>query len=89
MRVIEEIPHPKFKIQIFNYNSKYIVKVELGQFEQSFKIGESDVIGLEDIKSMVNKDFLSKCLHRFVEMRSDWEVAFKAKNIPKNENETI
>lgn len=80
MRLIDEIPHPKFKIQLFNYNNKYIVKIELGQFEQSYKIGETDVMGLDDVKSMVNDEFLKNSLHRFIAMRSDWEQAFKTKN---------
>jgi hypothetical protein len=80
MRVIDEIPHPRFKIQIFSYNSKYIVKIELGQFEQVYKIGEIDVIGLQDVKNMVTPEFLSNCLKRFVDMRADWEHAFKHKN---------
>lgn len=80
MRVLEEIPHPKYKIQLFSYNAKYIIKIELGQFEQTFKIGETDVMGLDDVKAMLTKDFLSSCLHRFVSMREDWLTAFKAKN---------
>lgn len=84
MRVIDEIPHPRFKIQIFSYNAKYIVKIELGQFEQSFKIGEFDVVGLEDVKNMVTEDFLANCLKRFVDMRTDWDQSFRSKNTPKN-----
>ena len=84
MRVIEEIPHPRFKIQIFSYNAKYILKIELGQFEQSYKIGELDVMGLEDVKNMISHDFLSNCLKRFVDMRSDWESSFRNKNIQQN-----
>lgn len=80
MRVVDEIPHERFKIQIFNYNSKYIVKVELGQFEQSYKIGEIDVMGLDDVKVMVNQEFLRGCLKRFLSMREDWEASFKNKN---------
>lgn len=86
MRVIEEIPHPKFKIQIFNYNAKYILKIELGQFEQTFKIGETDVMGLDDIKAMITKEFLSTCLNRFVSMREDWNTAFRNKNNTITEN---
>ena len=86
MRVIEEIPHPKFKIQIFSYNAKYILKIELGQFEQTFKIGETDVMGLDDIKAMITKEFLSTCLHRFVSMREDWNTAFRNKNNTVTEN---
>lgn len=84
MRVIDEIPHERFKIQIFNYNSKYIVKIELGQFEQSYKIGEIDVMGLNDVKGMVNQDFLRGCLKRFVTMREDWEQSFRNKNSTTN-----
>jgi hypothetical protein len=80
VRVIAVIPHERYKIQIFNYNSKYLVKVELGQFEQIFKIGELDVNGIEDIKSMVTDELLENCLQRFVAMRTDWEKSFVSKN---------
>lgn len=80
MRVIAEIPHSHYKIQIFNYNSKYLVKIELGQFEQVFKIAEMDVNGLEEVKSMVTQSLLDNSLNRFMEMRSDWENAFSIKN---------
>ncbi len=80
MRVIAEIPHPRFKIQVFQYNSKYIVKIELSQFEQIFKINESDVMGLEEVKQMITEELLSNSLKRFIEMRSEWENGFKQKN---------
>lgn len=80
MRLVKEIPHDRYKIQIFNYNSKYIVKVELSQFEQTFKISESDVSGLAEVENMVTPELLSNCLKRFVEMREDWANAFKNKN---------
>ena len=81
MRLVKDIPHERYKIQIFNYNSKYIVKIELGQFEQTFKIGEMDLFGLEDVERMINQELLSNSLKRFVEMRNDWEKAFTEKNI--------
>ncbi len=81
MRVVEDIPHPKFKIQILNYNSKYIIKIELGQFEQIYKISETDVMGLDDVKAMITQPFLSSCLHRFVAMREDWNTSFRNKNV--------
>jgi hypothetical protein len=81
LRLVKEIPHERFKISIFNYNAKYIVKVELAQFEQIFKIEESDVAGLEEVEAMVTTELLTNCLHRFIGMRSDWEKAFQQKNI--------
>ncbi len=80
MRLVKDIPHARFKIQVFNYNAKYIVKIELGQFEQSFKIGETDVSGLEEVERMITPELLTNCLHRFISMREDWEMAFKNKN---------
>lgn len=80
MRLIKDIPHDRYKIQIFHYNGKYIVKIELGQFEQSFKIGETDVNSLEEVEKMITSDLLTRTLQRFVEMRSDWQNAFSEKN---------
>jgi hypothetical protein len=78
MRLISNIPHERYKIQIFNYNSKFIVKIELGQFEQVYKINELDVNGLDDLKKMINENLLSNALKRFVEMRSDWSNSFSS-----------
>jgi hypothetical protein len=66
MRLLKDIPHERYKIQLFNYNAKYIVKVELGQFEQSFKIGELDVDSIEEIERMITPDLLNNALKRFV-----------------------
>jgi hypothetical protein len=81
MRVIADIPHPRYKIQIFSYNAKYLVKIELGQFEQVFKIAEADVNGVEDVKRMITDQLLRNSLERFLTMRTDWEEAFKNKSI--------
>lgn len=79
MRVIADIPHPRYKIQIFLYNAKYLVKIELGQFEQTFKIAETDVNGVEELKRMITDQLLRNSLDRFLSMRTDWEEAFKNK----------
>lgn len=81
MRVVADIPHERYKIQIFSYNAKYMVKIELGQFEQVFKIGETDVFGLDEVKAMITPELLKNSLERFVSMRADWESAFQQKNI--------
>jgi hypothetical protein len=81
MRVLAEIPHPKYKIQIFNYNSKYIVKIELDQYEQIYKINEIDVFGLEDVQNMITEELLDHAFDRFLTMREDWGKAFASKNI--------
>lgn len=80
MRLVKEVPHQRYKIQIFSYNEKYMVKIELGDYEQTYKIGATNVDGLEDVENMITETLLSSALKRFVEMRADWENCFKEKN---------
>lgn len=77
MRLVEEIPHHTFKISVFNYNEKYIIKIELAQYEQSFKVPCSDVNGMEDIKKLLNEPFLESVMHRFLSMREDFSKTFQ------------
>ena len=77
MRLIKDIEHSRYKIQVFQYNGKYILKIELGQFEQTYKIGETDVMGLDEVEKMITPELLTNALKRFVDMRTDWENAFK------------
>ena len=79
MRTVAEIPHHTFRISIFSYNAKYIVKIELGQFEQVYKIAEMDIDGLDGIKNMLTDEFYENCMDRFLKMREDWEKSFSAK----------
>jgi hypothetical protein len=81
MRLVKEIPHERYRITVHNYNGKYLVKIELGQFEQTFKIGETDVQSLDEIEKMLTPELLSNSLLRFVQMREDWDKAFQTKNI--------
>ena len=76
MRIIAEIPHSQFKISIFSWKSKYIIKIELGNFEQVFKLREDEVSGLEDIKKLITDSFLEKSLKNFIEMRSAFSESF-------------
>lgn len=80
MRFLKDIPHERYKIQVFNYNARYIVKIELGQFEQIYKIDETEVSGLDEVEKMVNNELLLNSLHRFIAMREDWSKSFNKKN---------
>lgn len=72
MRVLADIPHPEFKIQIFSLNGKFIVKIEAGIYEQAFRINEEIVGGdIEKLKSIITDDFIKNCRPRFLSMRED------------------
>jgi len=77
MRVVADIPHSHFKIQIFNWNGKYQIKFEIDAYEQTYKIDETSVDGLEAVKALVTPEFLAKVMGRMVSMREDWSNALK------------
>lgn len=77
MRIVAEVPHPVMKISIFSWNEKYHLKFEAGPFEQTYKVKQLDVTGVEDVKNMVTDDFCTKVLERFKAMRDDFVTAWK------------
>jgi len=81
MRVVAEIPHPEFKISIFAWNGKFIVKIEAGIYEQAFRINEETVNGdIEKVKLLVDEELISNCRARFLSMREDLNKSFKKIN---------
>lgn len=78
MRAIADIPHEVMKITVFSWNEKYHLKFEAGPFEQTFKIAQMEVSGLDELKAMVTQEFCDKVLHRFIEMREEFGNAWRA-----------
>ncbi len=72
MRLIKQIPHDRFLIQLHQYNDKYIVKIELGMFEQLYKIHVQEVENLEKLENQIINNLLPNAFQRFLAMRSDW-----------------
>ena len=69
MRVVAEIPHNNLKITVFAWNGKYLLKLEKGMYEQTYKISEMDVIGDDDIKTLATDPvFVNSAIDRFIEM---------------------
>ncbi len=77
MRIIAELPHPEFKISILNMNQKFIVKIEQGTLEQSYKIPEMDLTdGVNSIFELLDEEFLKTVAARFTEMRKDFKETY-------------
>lgn len=75
MRIIDTIPHPSISISIFQMNDKYIVKFEAGPMEQAFKFYTEDIKSLENLKRIINEDFIEKVRHRFNDMYLQMKAA--------------
>ncbi len=68
MRIIKEIPTPNYKITLFAWNNRYIIKIEQGLLEQTFKVNEFDIIDENDIEKMLDETFIRQALERFDDM---------------------
>ncbi len=78
MRVIAELPHPDCKITLFSMNSKYIIKIEQGALEQTYKIAEMDILGgVNGVFEMLDEAFMQSIIERFTSMRSDFLSTYK------------
>lgn len=69
MRVVADIPHPDLKITLLSWNGKYLIKLEKGDFEQTYKVSEMDISGDEGVKKLIDEDFVEAAKNRFSDMR--------------------
>lgn len=68
MRIVGQIPHPDLRITVFQMNDKFIVKLEAGPMEQTFKFDQQKYPGFEAVKKLIDAEFLRKAHARFNEM---------------------
>jgi hypothetical protein len=68
MRVIDTITHPSCRISIFQMNNKYLVKFEIGSYEQTYKFDQEDYNSLEELKAKINTEFVDKVIDIFRQM---------------------
>lgn len=69
MRVVADIPNPHVKITLHSYNGKYILKLEKANLEQIYKIEETEVMGDEGAKALLDEEFIEAVVNRFQDMR--------------------
>jgi hypothetical protein len=68
MRIIGEIPHPDCRITLFQWNNRYIIKLEKDYLEQTFKIDQFDLSSEKDLSAVVNDQFIQEAMVRFQAM---------------------
>ena len=80
MRVVATIPHPSIGITVFSMNDKWVVKLEAGPMEQTFKFNADEVKGIEDIKKILDEEFIKQAIVRFNEMFAGMKAGLEKKN---------
>jgi hypothetical protein len=77
MRVVGEIPHSNCKITVFAWNNRYLIKIEQGLLEQTYKLNEYDVTSEAEVRTLVDETFIQETLARFDAMRASLEQAIQ------------
>ena len=70
MRTIGEIQNPYCKATLFAWNQKFIIKLESGLLEQTFKISQLDLPDESSVRAILTDDFLKNAMQRFDEMHA-------------------
>ena len=68
MRLVREVSHPDFKITIFSWNNRYLIKLEQGVLEQTYKIPETDLASEGDLTEILDAEFLHQAAAMFQDM---------------------
>ncbi len=69
MRIVKEFPRTDCKITIFSWNGKYLIKIEQGDLEQTYKIEELDLVNEDELLNAINEQFIKDVLMNFSHMR--------------------
>ena len=65
MRVIGSKIYKDCSITFYNWNNRYLIKVESGPYEETFKVPEYDLSSEDELNKIVNDEFIDECIERF------------------------
>jgi hypothetical protein len=77
MRIVGEIPHPDCRITLLSWNNRYLIKIEQGMLEQTYKINQFDILQESDLTNLLDDTFMQGCLTRFREMDESLRAAMQ------------
>jgi len=80
MRVIGEVPHPKYKITVFSMNERLSVKIEDKLLEQIYKFRDGTGINnTADVTALLDEAFMQKVAITFLQMGQTYFEALEAR----------
>lgn len=77
MRIVGEIPHDVCKITLFSWNNRYLIKLECGLLEQTYKVNQFDIAQEADLYKIVNASFIQDAIDRFEDMDKSLHLAME------------
>ncbi len=68
MRIVEQIPHSAFNIILFATEKDFIIKLEAGPMEQSYKLSKELFETVAEVKAYLSTQFINKAHDLFNDM---------------------
>ncbi len=73
MRIVEQIPHPDFRIVIYATDTQFIVEIEAGPMRQAYRFSKERFPLVTDVKACIQPEWLEQVRAHFNGMYSDWK----------------
>ena len=83
MKIVKEFSNPHGRFTIFEMNNKFIIKIEKGNYEQTFKINTLDYLiqSENDIERILDADFMKKTDAGFLKMHQDFNESISRNDL--------
>lgn len=81
MRYIKDIPNTEYKIGLYQWNNKYIIRIESGLLEQTYKIDDYEIQKIEELEACMDSDFIAKVRSTFDSMHAHFSDSLKRNNV--------
>jgi hypothetical protein len=75
MRVVDQLPHPTFRIQLFHFGTNYLVEIEAGPMKQTYRF-----VSPAAVWATVTPEFLESVHKSFNGMYQDWIATWPPKD---------
>jgi hypothetical protein len=73
MRIVEQIPHPDFRIVIYATDTQFIVEIEAGPMRQAYRFSKERFPLVTDVKACIQQEWLEQVRAHFNGMYADWK----------------
>ena len=76
MRTLDTIYHPNMYIAIMYMNEKFIVRFEIGPYEQAYKFTKEMAPDVESVKKICDENFQQEVMALFDQMHEGFKKRF-------------
>jgi hypothetical protein len=68
MRVVKEFSVQGCKVTLYNWNNRYLIKLEQDQLEQTYKVDQFEFVDENSVLRLLDETFMQEALERFDSM---------------------